>query len=316
MKKFLLMSLFLMVIVNFTYSAGQKEDDGKFVIGLSQESLDHPMMIAQRGQIMDAAAAYPDVTVIATDGQGSVVKQVAGIEDMLAKGIDLLMVQASKAEGLRQMLTRVHEMGIPFMFVGKSILGTEATTLVSVDDREIGKEIGKYIVEKLTEKNGSAKGHVVVLEGITGDQTSIERTGGFRDVIDQYPEIKVISQQPADYRRPQAYSVMQNILQANGPGTIDVVMAANGDMAIGASQAVKELNRLSEMMITGLDGMQSEIDAINAGDMTATWTFNPSGKEGLELAVKILMGETVPTRVIAPSTRIDEINAATAKPAF
>ncbi|MDA3821134.1 MAG: substrate-binding domain-containing protein [Bacteroidales bacterium] len=316
MKKFLLMSLFLLVIANFMFSAGQKEDDGNFVIGLSQESLDHPMMIAQRAQVMDAAAVYPDVTVIATDGQGSVVKQVAGIEDMLAQGIDLLMVQASKAEGLRQMLTRVHEMGIPFMFVGKSILGTEATTLVSVNDREIGKEIGKYVVEKLTEKKGSAKGNVVVLEGITGDQTSIERTGGFRDVIDQYPEIKVISQQPADYRRPQAYTVMQNILQANGPGTIDVVMAANGDMAIGASQAVKELNRLSEMMITGLDGMQMEIDAINAGDMTATWTFNPSGKEGLDLAVKILMGETVPERVIAPSTRIDSKNAATAKPAF
>ena len=288
----------------------------KFVIGLSQESLDHPMMITQRKQIKDAAAKYPNIEIIATDGQGSVVKQVAGIEDMMARGIDLLMVQAAKAEGLRQQLTKVHNAGIPFMFVGKAILGTEATTLVSVNDREIGKEIGQYVVDKLTELKGSPKGNVVVLEGITGDQTSVERTGGFREIIDQHDEIVVISQQPANYRRPQAYSVTQNILQANGPGTIDVIMAANADMALGASQAVKEAGRLEEIMITGLDGMQGEIDAIRAGEMTATWTFNPSGTEGLELAVKILNGESVPERVIAPSTRIDATNAATAKPAF
>ena len=117
------------------------------------------------------------------------------------------------------------------MFVGKAILGTEATTLVSVNDREIGKEIGEWAVEQLTAKNGSAKGNVVVLEGIPGDQTSVERTGGFREVIDQYDDIVVISQQPADYRRPQAYTVTQNILQANGPGTINLIMAANADMA-------------------------------------------------------------------------------------
>ncbi|MCF7942922.1 MAG: substrate-binding domain-containing protein [Spirochaetia bacterium] len=317
MKRIAVVCLIFLIVGSLVWATGEEEaDDGKYVIGLSQESLDHPMMIAQRQQIVDAASKYPNVEVIATDGQGSVVTQVAGIEDMMARGMDLLMVQAAKAEGLRQQLTKVHEAGIPFMFVGKAILGTEATTLVSVDDRSIGNEIGEYIVEKLTEKNGTPKGNVVILEGIPGDQTSVERVGGFRQVIDKYQDIVVIAQQPADYRRPQAYNVMQNILQANGPGTIDVIMAANADMALGASQAVKEVGRLDEMMITGLDGMQGEIDAIRAGEMTATWTFNPSGKEGLELAVKILNGEAVPPRVIAPSTRIDSTNAATAKPAF
>ena len=288
----------------------------KFVIGLSQESLDHPMMISQRKSVRDAAAKYPNVEIIATDGQGSVVKQVAGIEDMMVRHIDLLMVQASKAEGLRQELNKVHAAGIPYMFVGKSIMGTEATTIVSIDDREIGKEVGNYVVGLLTKKKGGPNGRIVILDGISGDETSVMRTGGFKDVIGKLKGITIVAEQPANYRRPEAYTVMQNILQANAPGTIDVVMAANGDMAIGAAQAVKEAGRTKEMIITGLDGLQGEIDAINAGDMTATWTFNPSGKEGLELAVKILNGEKVPARVIAPSTRIDASNSATAKPAF
>jgi len=288
----------------------------KFVIGLSQESLDHPMMISQRKSVRDAAAKYTNVEIIATDGQGSVVKQVAGIEDMMVRHIDLLMVQASKAEGLRQELNKVHAAGIPYMFVGKSIMGTEATTIVSIDDREIGKEVGTYVVGLLTKKKGGPNGRIVILDGIPGDETSVMRTGGFKDVISKQKGITIVSEQPANYRRPEAYTVMQNILQANAPGTIDVVMAANGDMAIGAAQAVKEAGRTKEMFITGLDGLQGEIDAINAGDMTATWTFNPSGKEGLDLAVKILNGEKVPARVIAPSTRIDASNSATAKPAF
>jgi len=311
MKKFL-MSCFLLALA----STSQAVEKKKFVIGLSQESLDHPMMITQRKQIMDAAAKHPDLEVIATDGQGNVATQVAGIEDMMARGIDLLMVQASKAEGLRQELTQVHKNGIPFMFVGKAILGTEATTLVSVDDRKIGNEVGEFAKAALKKKYGTVKGNVVVLEGIPGDQTSVERVGGFRDVIDKEPGIKVIAQQPADYRRPQAYSVMENLLQAHGPGQIDVIMAANGDMALGASQAAKDAGRLKEVIITGLDGVQAEIDAIKAGEMTATWTFNPSGTEGLDLAYKILKGEKVPSRVIAPSTRIDATNVATAKPAF
>ncbi|MDZ4121926.1 MAG: substrate-binding domain-containing protein, partial [Candidatus Cloacimonadaceae bacterium] len=206
MRKAICVLVGLVLLGGLIFANGQKEEPKvkKFVIGLSQESLDHPMMIAQRKQILDAAAKYPNVEVIATDGQGSVVKQVAGIEDMMARGIDLLMIQAAKAEGLRQQLTKVQQAGIPYMFVGKAILGTEATTLVSVNDREIGKEIGTYIVDLLTKKYGSAKGNVVILEGITGDQTSVERVGGFRETIDKYKGIVVISQQPADYRRPQA----------------------------------------------------------------------------------------------------------------
>ena len=88
---------------------------------------------------MDAAVKYSTqkgvkVEVLATDGQGSAT-QVAGIEDLLSKGIDILLVQASVAEGLKQELKKVHDQGVPFLFVGKPIHGTDAVTLVSMDNR-------------------------------------------------------------------------------------------------------------------------------------------------------------------------------------
>lgn len=305
------------------FAGGQKEDGGKEVIrvGLSQESLDHPFMITQREQIMEAAEQYSmendvKVEVLATDGQGSVATQVAGIEDLLTKGIDILLVQAAKAEGLKQELKKVHEEGIPFLFVGKPIHGTDAVTLVSMDNYLIGKQIGEYIVEEMEKKYGSAKGNLVILEGIPGDETSVNRIGGAMEVLENYPNIKIVAQQPADYRRPQAVSVMQNVLQANPPGTIDVVYAANGEMALGAVQAVKDAGRSGEAIIIGLDGQKEELDAIEAGDMSATWQYRPCGTEGFEAAMAILNGEDVPPEIIPVSTKITKNNVTTMEPAF
>lgn len=291
-------------------------EDKEWVIGLSQESLDHPFMVTQRKQIMDEADKYPNVRVIATDGQGSVVTQAAGIDDMIAQGIDILLVQAAQAEGLKQKLDEVHAQGIPYLFVGKPIHGTDAVTMVSMNNLEIGKQIGQFIVDHLQEKYGEVKGNLVLIEGIPGDETSVDRIGGAREILDKYPDINIVAQQPADYRRPQAVAVMQNVLQANAPGTIDVVYAANGEMALGAIQAVKDADRMVEMIIIGLDGQKEELDAIEAGDLAATWQYKPAGNEGFEYAIKILKGEPVDPVIIIESAMITKDNVSQFEPSF
>ncbi|NVH74111.1 sugar ABC transporter substrate-binding protein [Paraburkholderia sp. JPY432] len=284
-------------------------------IGLSQESLDHPWLATQRKQINEAASAA-GVHVLATDGQGNVASQIAGIEDMESKGIKLLLVQAGKAEGLRQELASLKERGVQYMFVGKPIDNAGAVTMVSGDNRALGADAGQYIVDTLAQKNGKPKGGLVLLEGIPGDETSVNRIGGLTSVTGKYPDIKVVARQPADYRRPKAYSVMQNILQAHAPGTIDIIFAANGEMALGAIQAIKESGRSKEIKVLGLDGQKEEFDAIRAGDESATWLYPPAGTEGMQIALKILKGEKVPPKVILPTVRVTKENVETVKPAF
>ena len=284
-------------------------------IGLSQESLDHPWLATQRKQI-DAASKAAGIRLLATDGQGNVATQIAGIEDMQSKGIKLLMVQAGKAEGLRQELQSLRERGIPYMFVGKPIENAGAITMVSGDNRALGVDAGQFIVDTLTQKNGKGKGNIVILEGIPGDETSLNRVGGATSVTGKYPDIKVVATQPGDYRRPKAYAVMQNILQAHPPGTLDMVFAANGEMALGAIQAIKESGRSKEIKVVGLDGQKEEFDAIRAGDEAATWLYPPAGTEGMAVALKILKGEKVPPKIVLPTVRVTKENVDTVKPAF
>ncbi|CAL8481391.1 substrate-binding domain-containing protein [Caballeronia sp. S22] len=284
-------------------------------IGLSQESLDHPWLATQRKQINEAAAAA-GIKVLATDGQGNVAGQIAGIEDMESKGIKLLLVQAGKAEGLRQELASLKERGVPYMFVGKPIENAGAITMVSGDNRALGADAGQYIVESLTKKYGKPKGNIVLLEGIPGDETSVNRIGGVTSVTGKLADIKVIARQPADYRRPKAYATMQNILQAHPAGTIDLVFAANGEMALGAIQAIKESGRSGEIKVLGLDGQKEEFEAIRSGDEAATWLYPPAGTESMAVAVKILKGEKVPPKVVLPTVRVTKENIDSVKPAF
>jgi ABC-type sugar transport system substrate-binding protein len=285
-----------------------------YVIGLSLEGVDHPFMQSIIADVT-AAAEENGWDLLVTDGGGDPEKQVAGIEDMVAKGIDLLMVQAAKAAPLKPILAEMHEQGIPFMFVGKPIKGTDAFTIVAPDNYYIGQQIGPWIVEQMTAKNGEPKGNIVVIEGIPGDETSMDRIGGAMDVLKDYPDIKVVAQQPADYRQPQAVTVVSNILQAH-PETIDGIFAANGDMALGAAVAAKDAERLGEFWIIGIDCSPEEMTGIRAGDETACWAYKPSGKEASLVVKAYLAGEGSHPVVVSPTYRVDADNVETGKPAW
>lgn len=291
----------------------------KFTIGLSQEGLDHPFMIGQRKQIVDTAAAeYPNIKVICTDGQGNVAKQVAGIEDMMSQGINLLIVQAAKAEGLKEELEKVHQANIPFMFAGKPIRDTAATTIVSNDNLAIGKQVGQFIVDQLKAKFGEPKGNVLIIEGIPGDQTSEDRIGGAKSVLKDFPNIKIGAQIAADYRRQKAYTVTQDMLTKFATkGSIDVIYGCNGDSALGAVQAIADANRTDEKIIVlSVDGTQEELDKIKTGEITAAWLYKHCGKEAFETAVKILKGEKVDAELIQPSVCVTKDNVEGMAPAF
>ena len=66
----------------------------------------------------------------------------------------------------------------------------------------------------------------------------------------------------------------------------------------------------------GLDGQREVFDAIRAGEMAATWTYEPAGTEGVGLAMKVLKGQSVPDMVVLPSTRITKDNADKVSPVF
>jgi ribose transport system substrate-binding protein len=137
----------------------------------------------------------------------------------------------------------------------------------------------KNIAEVLMKKMGG-KGNLVHLQGVKGQSSDTERTKGLEDVLKEFPEVKLIAQQPADYLRTKAQSVMENIL--NGGTEVNAVYCQNDDMAMGALQALKSQSG-TPPLVTGMDGTPEMLEAISAGSALGTWSTLPRYGAGLAI---------------------------------
>ena len=128
---------------------------------------------------------------------------------------------------------------------------------------EIRSSEQEYFVQKLGEK-----GTYVELLGLLGDNNTTNRSNGFHSVVDNYPELKMVEQQTADFDRTRAMEVMDSILQAHP--NIDAVFCGNDAMAMGAYRALATAGKAKDVMVFGFDGARDVIDSIRAGAIIAS----------------------------------------------
>ncbi|MFA0706741.1 substrate-binding domain-containing protein, partial [Vibrio sp. 10N.222.48.A3] len=111
-------------------------------------------------------------------------------------------------------------------------------------------------------------------------------------------DLELLASQPADFDRTKGLNVMENLLAANPD--VQAVFAQNDEMALGALRAVQASGK--DVMIVGFDGTEDGIAAVNRGLLGATVAQQPDliGSLGVEMADKVLKGETVDEYVPVP----------------
>src|SRR5581483_3299164 len=123
-----------------------------------------------------------------------------------------------------------------------------------------------------------------------------DRYKGFREILRQYPDMKIIASESGDFTRAKGKEVMANLLQRYG-NQITAVFAHNDDMAIGAIKAIEEygLKPGVDIKIVSIDGIHDAFQAMIDGKLNATIECNPLlGPQFYELALKVVNGEPVP----------------------
>jgi len=277
--------------------------EDKIVIGFSQATMNHPWRVAMvEGNKKYAAERYPDVDLIVTDGQNSATKQVSDVESLMTRGIKVLVISPLQAQALTPIVKQVIDAKIPVVTLDREV-NTNVTCRIGAENKPIGENAGKLIVEKL-----SGKGYIVEIQGTAGASATIDRHSGFRDSLKEVPDIKVVADQYCDYLREPAVKFVEDMLQRFGPGQIQAIYAHNDEMALGAAKAVADAGRTKEIIIVGIDGENSAFEAIKDGKLAATFIYPFCAPEGVVYAYKIAKGEQVPDRVILNSTRVDASN--------
>jgi len=107
-------------------------------------------------------------------------------------------------------------------------------TFIGSDFLEEGRNAAR-IMAKLT--NGQA--NIVELQGTRGSAPANDRYAGFREILKDYPDMKVIDTQDGDFTVAKGKEVMEAFLKTHGK-TITALFAHNDDMALGAIQAIEE----------------------------------------------------------------------------
>ena len=236
------------------------------------------------------------------DANGNADKQVNDVEDLLAKKPDLLIVTPMGAAALVGVVEKAMSMGIPVILGAANVQTDQYVTFVTRSNYDVGKAQMEWLAKKL---NG--KGNIVMLSGIAGVSTAEDRLKAAKDVLKNYPNIKVLAQAYANWSPVEAKKTTATWV-AQYP-QIDGVFSDGGQMAMGSMQAFLEAKKPIPP-ITGepMNGYL-RVGIENKAQFFGTGFPNAMGVDIVDAAVKILSGEPVAKTINVDAVTFDETTA-------
>jgi erythritol transport system substrate-binding protein len=233
-------------------------------------------------------------------------KQSQLIDTAVARGAAAIVLDNAGADASVAAVTKAKNAGVPVFLIDREISSRGAAVVQIVSNNYQGATLG---AEALVKAMGE-KGPYVELVGRESDTNATIRSRGYHDILDQYPALKMIARQSANWDQAQAFSVTQSILQAHPE--VKGVIAGNDTMAMGAIAALNSAGR-GDVTVIGFDGSNDARDAILAGKMRAT-VLQPAFRQAqyaVELVDRYLKtGKTgQPEKLLMDCFLVDRSNA-------
>lgn len=282
----------------------QNNNEIKYLIGMSQANLVEPWRVKMNEEIEEEANKHEGLKVIFTDAASDTSKQVRNVEDLLKEGIDLLIISPNESAALTPVVAKAYE-SVPVIVLDRTVQGYDYTLYIGPDNNTIGKEAGRHVAE-LLKKTG---GNVLEIQGLSGSPPVLARSEGFREIIDQHKNIRVVDSIFADWQSDLAEDNI-NLLKNRLP-KIDVIFAHNDHMAHGAYKAMLA-NGIEGIKFVGIDGLEGEnggIQLVKQGVLESTFRCPTGGKESVIYAIDILNQiKGIPKKIILKSSIITKKN--------
>jgi ABC-type sugar transport system substrate-binding protein len=272
--------------------ARSKKTYQDLVVGYAQIGAESEWRTANTISVKEAAAQL-GVELKFVDGQQKQENQIQAIRSFIAQKVDVIGVPPVVETGWDEVFKEAKDAGIPIILVDRraAVSGDLYVTYMGSDFVEEGRNAAR-VMAKLV--NGKA--NIVELVGTIGSAPANDRYQGFREILKDYPDMKIIDSQSGDFTHAGGKQVMEGFLKRHG-NQINALFAHNDDMAIGAIQAIEEagLKPGTDIKIVSIDASHGAFDAMIAGKLNATVECNPLlGPEFLEMALKVVNGEPVP----------------------
>lgn len=234
----------------------------KGTIAIITPSHDNPFFKAEAdGAAAKATELGYEVMVLVHDDDAN--KQNELFDSAIAAGVKAIILDNAGADASVAAVQKAKDAGIPSFLIDREITATGVAVSQIVSNNYQGAQLG---AEEFVKLMGEA-GEYAELIGKESDTNAGIRSKGYHDVIDQYPDLKMVASQTANWSQTEAYTVMESMLQAN-PG-IKGVISGNDTMAMGAWAALEAAGR-TDVIVVGFDGSNDVRDSILKGGIKAT----------------------------------------------
>jgi ribose transport system substrate-binding protein len=233
-------------------------------------------------------------------------EQTSIVESVIAMGFDGILMTPADAVGVTPVIKKALAAGIPTVGISTPPEIPPAITFAGPQNRESACLVAEYVFEYL-----GGKGNIVIVGGSVGHPLTALREGGFDDAMAKYPDIKLLSKQPANWIRSSGLEVMENLLQAFPSPQINAVLCANDEEALGAIEAIESAGRANEMVIGSFDGNEDYLKGIKEGRFLVTLFQDPwkQGFDGMTALIDYLEGKTIPPEITWMGLIADKSNA-------
>ena len=265
--------------------------ESKVKIGVAMSNFDDVWLTYVRDAITKWASAHPDVQITIVDGSDDTAKQVGQVENFLAQGMDAVVILPVDTSATGPVTKAVVKAGKPLVYVNRKPTNLPKG-VVYCGSKSI--EAGIMNMEELGKCMGG-KGNLAVLMGALNHEAAIGRTDGIKQVVkEKFPDIKIVREQVANWKRAEGKTVMENWL-ASGQ-EIDGVASDNDEMALGALQAIKAAGKLGKICVGGTDASHDALESMDKGEMNNTVFQDPvaQGEEGVNAAYLMVKKEPNP----------------------
>lgn len=261
-------------------------------VGYAQLGAESEWRNANTASIKETAAQL-GINLKFSDAQQKQENQIAAIRSFIAAKVDVIGVPPVVETGWETVFKEAKDAGIPIILVDRRAAVPENmyVTYIGSDFVEEGRNAARTMAKIVNNK-----ANIVELVGTVGSAPANDRAKGFREIIKDIPDMKIIDSQSGDFTRAGGKQVMEAFLKKEAKD-ITALYAHNDDMAIGAIQAIEEagLKPGVDIKIVSVDAVRGAFEAMVAGKLNATVECNPLlGPQFYEMALKAVNGETLP----------------------
>ncbi len=262
-------------------------------VGVAMYTLGAPYFAAQVAAAEDQAKKA-GCTVYTSDGQNDMGKQISDVEDMIARGVNLLILNPRDPEGLVATASSATAQGVKVVVMDSSINPrADVVTQVRSSNDQNGFLVGQWLAQKMQGKPMK----IILLSGDKGNEVGRDRRlGVFRGLVEGQlvnegkAGFEVVGQGWGGWSHEGGLAAMEDLLTAHPDA--NVVLGENDSMVLGALKALEASGKTDVLALAAADGQKEALALIKEGKYGATGLNDPDlvARTAIDIGLKALDG--------------------------